>query len=354
MDFRGWNSSYTGEPIPLEEMVEWRSATVDRIMALQPRRVLEIGAGSGLLLSQIAPQCEHYVATDMSAAVVDDLDRSLEQLQVPWRDRVELLARARPRHRGAAAGLLRHHHPQLGRPVLPQRADIWPRSSTTPWICWPPAGHCSSATSATTACRARFKPRSRWRAPARRRRRRDPPTSPARHARRTRITVGPRVLHHLGRRPRVRWPDSTSKSNAGWPTTNSPGTATTSPSTKLPHRCARLAGAAHLGVGPVRGPARAAHPVAVPTSRHRPHHRHSPRRSDHRRRHRTGPGRRATLGRGSWPKPASQPMPLSPKNCTASVKPPDTTSRSPGVPNPAPWMPFSFRPPTPTASTPRR
>ena len=67
MDFRGWNSSYTGDPIPLEEMVEWRSATVDRIMALQPRRVLEIGAGSGLVLSQIAPQCEHYVATDISA-----------------------------------------------------------------------------------------------------------------------------------------------------------------------------------------------------------------------------------------------------------------------------------------------
>ena len=57
MDFRGWNSSYTGDPIPLEEMAEWRSATVDRIMALQPQRVLEIGAGSGLVLSQIAPEC---------------------------------------------------------------------------------------------------------------------------------------------------------------------------------------------------------------------------------------------------------------------------------------------------------
>jgi amino acid adenylation domain-containing protein/non-ribosomal peptide synthase protein (TIGR01720 family) len=67
MDFRGWNSSYTDDPIPLEEMLEWRSATVDRIMALQPRRALEIGAGSGLVLSQIAPHCESYVATDMSA-----------------------------------------------------------------------------------------------------------------------------------------------------------------------------------------------------------------------------------------------------------------------------------------------
>ena len=91
MDFRGWNSSYTDDPIPLEEMVEWRSATVDRIMALQPRRVLEIGAGSGLVLSQIAPQCEHYVGTDMSAVAIDTLARSLEQLQIPWRDRVQLL-----------------------------------------------------------------------------------------------------------------------------------------------------------------------------------------------------------------------------------------------------------------------
>ncbi len=91
-DFRGWNSSYTGEPIPLEEMREWRAATVDRILALQPRRVLEIGAGSGLLLSQIAPRSERYVATDMSAVVIDTLARSLEQLEIPWRDRVELLA----------------------------------------------------------------------------------------------------------------------------------------------------------------------------------------------------------------------------------------------------------------------
>ncbi|WP_231995899.1 non-ribosomal peptide synthetase, partial [Mycobacterium sp. 852002-51163_SCH5372311] len=91
MDFRGWNSSYTDDPIPLEEMVEWRAATVDRITALRPRRVLEIGVGSGLVLSQVAPESEHYVATDMSAVVIDKLARTLEQLQIPWRDRVELL-----------------------------------------------------------------------------------------------------------------------------------------------------------------------------------------------------------------------------------------------------------------------
>ncbi len=104
-DFRGWNSSYTGEAIPLEEMVEWRAATVDRIMSLRPRRVLEIGAGSGLLLSQIAPQCDQYVATDFSPVAIDSLARSMERLQLPWRDRVELLTQ--PAH--VTDGLPRGH-----------------------------------------------------------------------------------------------------------------------------------------------------------------------------------------------------------------------------------------------------
>ncbi|WP_120313386.1 non-ribosomal peptide synthetase, partial [Mycobacterium mantenii] len=105
MDFRGWNSSYSGDPIPLAEMVEWRAATVDRIVALQPRRVLEIGAGSGLLLAQLAPQAQEYVATDFSPVAIENLARSLEQLQLPWRDRVAL--RTQPAH--VTEGLPRGH-----------------------------------------------------------------------------------------------------------------------------------------------------------------------------------------------------------------------------------------------------
>jgi amino acid adenylation domain-containing protein len=104
-DFRGWNSSFTDEPIPLADMREWRAATVDRIMALQPRRVLEIGAGSGLLLSQIAPHSDLYVATDASPVAIESLDRSLEQLKIPWRDRVRLVAQ--PAH--VTGGLPRHY-----------------------------------------------------------------------------------------------------------------------------------------------------------------------------------------------------------------------------------------------------
>jgi amino acid adenylation domain-containing protein/non-ribosomal peptide synthase protein (TIGR01720 family) len=72
-DFSGWTSSYDGGPIPLEEMREWRRTTVERIRALGPQRVLEVGVGSGLLLGELAPGCETYWGTDVSGAVIDQL-----------------------------------------------------------------------------------------------------------------------------------------------------------------------------------------------------------------------------------------------------------------------------------------
>ncbi|MDQ4069783.1 MAG: condensation domain-containing protein, partial [Actinomycetota bacterium] len=76
-DTSGWVSSYTGEPIPEEEMVEAVEATVARILALRPRRVLEIGCGTGLLLWRVAPHCETYVGTDLSGATLSVLERRL-------------------------------------------------------------------------------------------------------------------------------------------------------------------------------------------------------------------------------------------------------------------------------------
>jgi amino acid adenylation domain-containing protein len=79
----GWNSSYTGEPIPAEEMREWVEATVARVESLRPARVLEVGCGSGLLLARIAPGCERYVATDFSpraVRAVQELGRSRADL----------------------------------------------------------------------------------------------------------------------------------------------------------------------------------------------------------------------------------------------------------------------------------
>ncbi|GAA4798635.1 hypothetical protein GCM10023220_28160 [Streptomyces ziwulingensis] len=73
-NFAGWNSMYDGRPLPVEEMREWRAATVDRIRAAgTARRVLEIGVGSGLILSRIAPRCETYWGTDLSREAIEAL-----------------------------------------------------------------------------------------------------------------------------------------------------------------------------------------------------------------------------------------------------------------------------------------
>ncbi|CAM3698150.1 amino acid adenylation domain-containing protein [Kibdelosporangium persicum] len=78
-DFSGWDDSYTGEPIPLAQMREWRAAAVRRVREYSPRRVLEVGVGSGLLLSQLAYECEAYWGTDMSEEVITGLRRHVEE-----------------------------------------------------------------------------------------------------------------------------------------------------------------------------------------------------------------------------------------------------------------------------------
>ena len=52
------------------------------------RRVLEIGCGSGLLLTRIAPDCESYTGLDFSASVIEQLDGYVRQR--PDLSRVEL------------------------------------------------------------------------------------------------------------------------------------------------------------------------------------------------------------------------------------------------------------------------
>ena len=66
----GWVSSYTGAPLPAAEMREWVEDTVARIHELKPRRVLEVGCGTGLLLTRLAPRCERYVGMDFSPTAV--------------------------------------------------------------------------------------------------------------------------------------------------------------------------------------------------------------------------------------------------------------------------------------------
>ncbi|MGQ4712493.1 amino acid adenylation domain-containing protein [Streptomyces anulatus] len=72
-NFSGWFSSYDGEPIALEQMRRWRAETVDRILALEPARVLELGVGNGLILAKVAPHVRTYLGTDFSAEAIEAL-----------------------------------------------------------------------------------------------------------------------------------------------------------------------------------------------------------------------------------------------------------------------------------------
>ncbi|MBD2741508.1 non-ribosomal peptide synthetase [Coleofasciculus sp. FACHB-1120] len=76
----GWNSSYTNQPIPAEQMREWVDNQVAEILDLQPSRVLEIGCGTGLLLFRIAPHCNKYCGTDFSSASLNYIQQQLSQL----------------------------------------------------------------------------------------------------------------------------------------------------------------------------------------------------------------------------------------------------------------------------------
>ncbi|MET9594748.1 amino acid adenylation domain-containing protein [Streptomyces sp. NPDC006516] len=79
-NFSGWHSSYDGTELPEAEMRAWRAATVDRILELRPRRVLEIGVGAGLIMTPVAPHVDLYWGTDLSGEVIDTLCRQTAQI----------------------------------------------------------------------------------------------------------------------------------------------------------------------------------------------------------------------------------------------------------------------------------
>ncbi|MBV8883532.1 MAG: amino acid adenylation domain-containing protein [Chroococcidiopsidaceae cyanobacterium CP_BM_RX_35] len=89
----GWNNSYTGLPTPANEMREWVERIVERILSLQPRRVLEIGCGTGLLLFRVAPHCSYYLGTDISTEAICYIEQQLRRNEQDW-TQVKLTARA--------------------------------------------------------------------------------------------------------------------------------------------------------------------------------------------------------------------------------------------------------------------
>ncbi|MBZ4422002.1 non-ribosomal peptide synthetase, partial [Myxococcus sp. RHSTA-1-4] len=79
-DISGWNDSYTGDALPAAQMREWVDTTVRQILGLKPRRILELGCGTGLLLYRLAPRCEAYWALDFAKPALDRIERQRERL----------------------------------------------------------------------------------------------------------------------------------------------------------------------------------------------------------------------------------------------------------------------------------
>ncbi|MSU51933.1 MAG: non-ribosomal peptide synthetase [Opitutaceae bacterium] len=79
----GWNSSYDGQPMSAAEIREWLDHTVAQLRERAPRRVLEIGCGSGLILFALAPHCTQYAASDFSPATIERVGRIAAEHGLP-------------------------------------------------------------------------------------------------------------------------------------------------------------------------------------------------------------------------------------------------------------------------------
>lgn len=73
----GWHSNYDGRPFQNAELAEQLEHSVARIQSLAPRRVLEVGCGTGMLLFRLAESCEVYHGTEFSAVALDYVRQQL-------------------------------------------------------------------------------------------------------------------------------------------------------------------------------------------------------------------------------------------------------------------------------------
>lgn len=91
-DVSGWASSVTGAPIPEAQMTRWADDTAQRILDLHPRTVLEIGSGTGLIMSRLLGHVDQYWGVDTAPTSVANLRARAETMGATDRVRIEQMA----------------------------------------------------------------------------------------------------------------------------------------------------------------------------------------------------------------------------------------------------------------------
>lgn len=78
-DTSGWLNSFDGEALPQDQMLRWRDESVSRILALKPRRILEIGCGTGMILFGCLPHVQSYTGVEISSEALRGISKRLSQ-----------------------------------------------------------------------------------------------------------------------------------------------------------------------------------------------------------------------------------------------------------------------------------
>ena len=71
--------AWSGLERTAEEVDQWLSRVTQQILALKPKRVLELGCGTGLVLFRVAPHCTEYWGSDLSKTALENLRQRVKK-----------------------------------------------------------------------------------------------------------------------------------------------------------------------------------------------------------------------------------------------------------------------------------
>ncbi len=93
-DITGWMDSFTREPISKADMREWQADILATILNNNPKNVLEIGTGTGLIYFPLSKYIDSYTGYDFSETVVNQINKKIARREKKYPRTDIFLARA--------------------------------------------------------------------------------------------------------------------------------------------------------------------------------------------------------------------------------------------------------------------